>query len=127
MSIVTGTVDEFGHPKIPLTVTGLRGRVTMAATVDTGFDGYLCLPTEIAIQIGLELSGRLVVELADGSRRTTLVFAGTVTVGENAKDVDIILTEADEPLVGTGLLAETALTIDFPQRTVELRRESPSQ
>ena len=41
--------------------------IAVDAVIDTGFDGYLCLPVQLAIQLGLELSGSIKVELADGS------------------------------------------------------------
>ena len=44
-----------------------RKSVEIDAIIDTGFDGSLCLPVPIAIQLGLELSCSQVVELADGS------------------------------------------------------------
>jgi predicted aspartyl protease len=42
--------------------------VTLAAIVDTGFDGDFCLPTAHEVQLGLELIGERLVELADGTR-----------------------------------------------------------
>jgi len=79
--MVTGFIDDAGHPKVELTVVGKRGEITLIPTIDTGFDGQLCLPTEVAIQLGLELIGRLFIELADGTRQRSLVFSGLVEIG----------------------------------------------
>ena len=46
---------------------GSRQTLVFTATVDTGFDGDLCLPTRLAVQLGLELIGELEIELADGT------------------------------------------------------------
>lgn len=55
--------------RIRVIVTGIRRETSFDAIIDTGFDGYLCLPVQIAIQVGLELYGAQVSELADGSTR----------------------------------------------------------
>jgi hypothetical protein len=57
---------------------GARQTIELIAIVDTGFDGDLCIPTRVAVQLGPELTGELDVELADGTRRKQLVFAGSV-------------------------------------------------
>lgn len=44
------------------------------------------------------------MELADGTRKRELVFGGMVTLGEEEKRADIILTDAQDTLLGTGLL-----------------------
>lgn len=118
--MITGFFDESGHPKIVLIVLGKRGEISIRPTIDTGFDGHLCLPTEIAIQLGLELVGRLYVELADGTRQKNLVFSGTIRIGDKEKETEIILTESDDPLIGTGLLQDMELRIDFKERKVEV-------
>jgi clan AA aspartic protease len=118
--MVTGFIDDAGHPKVELTVIGKRGEITLTPTIDTGFDGQLCLPTEVAIQLGLELIGRLFIELADGTRQRSLVFSGLVKIGATEEEVDIILTEADDSLVGTGLLQGRVVTLDFQRKRVEI-------
>jgi predicted aspartyl protease len=35
--------------------------------LDTGFDGFLCLPTPVAVSLGLELIDVVSSELADGT------------------------------------------------------------
>ncbi len=41
-----GYIDKYRHPKVVVMVNG----VAIDAIVDAGFDGDLCLPTEVAIQ-----------------------------------------------------------------------------
>jgi len=122
--MMIGFFDESGHPKIEIRVIGTREDVTITPTIDTGFDGQLCLPVEIAIQLGLELVSRVSVELADGSRQKTLVFSGTIEMGDQEVEAEIILTESDDPLIGTGLLRDMVLNIDFGERRVEILPKS---
>jgi len=55
-------------------VIGLRERQRLLALFDTGYDGFLCLPVEIAVGLGLELSGSQWVQYADGRIERELVF-----------------------------------------------------
>lgn len=101
-------------------MAGARQEMTLLALVDTGFDGWVCLPTPIAIQLGLELFGLQVVELGDGSEIEELVFRGKVTFKQKRRNVDITLTNSADALLGTGLLEDSVLTIDFVERTMEI-------
>jgi len=98
--------------------------MTLLALVDTGFDGWVCLPTPIAIQLGLELFGLQVVELGDGSEIEELVFRGEVIFNQKRRDANITLTNSTDALLGTGLLEDSVLTIDFVDRTVEIAQKN---
>jgi len=93
----------------------------LSAILDTGFDGDLCVPTAIAIQAGLELTGEQFVELADGSQKKQLVFTGSVRFAGCVHPVEVLLTESQDALIGTRLLSHYALAIEFPGAGVNLR------
>lgn len=114
-------VNEYGHPIVGITVVGSRGSATAEAILDTGFDGDVCLPTQVAIQLGLKLAATQLIELADGTRKRELVFAGEGVFEDKVRKVEIILTEGQDALIGTRLLAYKILEIDFLKRTVEIR------
>ena len=78
------------------------------------------MPVQIAIQLGLELCGLQRVELADGSRKNELVFAGIARLGERQGEVEITLTESKDTLIGTHLLLGHALEIDYVGKTVQI-------
>jgi clan AA aspartic protease len=123
---VVGHVDEQGWPLLPVLIKGARAEVTLEAVIDTGFDGSLCVPVEVAVQLGLELIGFQTVEYADGRRSRELVFLGSVVLAGQERKVEISLTDAQEALVGTELLAHFTLEINFPQKSVRLRSEGGS-
>ena len=115
-------------PKIPITVRGRKRSRQMEAIVDTGFDGQLCLPASVVLNMGLELVGKLTIRLADGSRRNRLLFRCEIELGDETKLVDAFLTSGDDALIGTTLLSNYSLTIDFSsdqvQRVTLKRRRS---
>ena len=90
--------------------------------MDSGFDGHLCLPTGLAVQLGLELIGEQPIELADGTQKDELVFAGSVRFLGETREVQIMLTNSEDALLGTRLLDHYPVSIDFPGGRVRLRQ-----
>lgn len=108
-------------PTARIEIIGGRQAIELTAIVDTGFDGDLCLPTRVAVQLGLELIGESDVELADGTRRNQLVFAGSVQFFSETQEVQIMLTDSEDSLIGTNLLEKHRVSIDFPGAQVKRR------
>ncbi len=114
-------------PRVDLLVFGSREQISISAIVDTGFNGYLCLPTSVAVRLGLELVSEGLIELADGRTQKQLVFLGTVEFIDEVQPVMIYLTDSEDALIGTRLLDDCVLTIDFPRRSIELKRNPDGQ
>jgi clan AA aspartic protease len=109
-------------PKVELVAIGARRKAQVAAIVDTGFDGQLCLPISLAVTLGLLLTSVEEVELADGTRKHELVYSGSVRFLGRRRKIRIFLTNSEDALVGTELLKDCRLTIDFPTGKVQLKR-----
>ena len=121
MTLIRGYLDGYHQPRVAITVRGARSDVSLDAVIDTGFDGHLCLPVAVAIELGLELYGAQRTELADGSIKSELVFIGHAGFASlPSQEVEILLTESDEALVGVGFLADCHLEIDFPKGIVRI-------
>ena len=108
-------------PMVDVQVAGTRKRIRIRAILDTGFEGQVCLPIELAVPLGLELSGRMQYQLADGSLKRDLLFKGNAFFLGKKRRAVISLTEGDA-LVGTELLSDCRLLIDFPKEKVRLAR-----
>jgi predicted aspartyl protease len=108
-------IDDFGYPRVNVTVTGARRKVTLPALVDTGFDGYLSLPIRIAVDLGLELIASFSIELADGTvLEDQPVFSGRGCLDRGRpREIEIVLTGCEEALVGLNWLREGSLFINF--------------
>jgi predicted aspartyl protease len=100
--------DEFGHLVVDMEVKGGLDSKAVSAFIDTCFDGYICLPTEIAVQLGLLLFAYEPYELADGSEKKGLVFLGSAKFSDDDEEmpVEIVLTESMDTLVGIAMLME---------------------
>ena len=114
--------DSRNHPKIRLAVGGAKQSNLLEAILDTGFDGYLSLPINIAVTLGIELAAIIPVEYADGRRNQELVFSVKVSFGATEETVPATLTAGAEALAGTALLAGYELKLNFPKQKINLVR-----
>jgi clan AA aspartic protease len=79
--------------------------------VDTGFEGFLTLPPDAIIKLGLPYIAPLDANLADNSRIVTNVHQGTILW--NGVELNIpILAMGRRPLLGTALLVDSHLGKD---------------
>ena len=111
---------------VEIEVSGLRASATVEAVVDTGFDGAVCLPLDIAVPLGLELAGTEWAEYADGRIERELWFRGTVQFLGETQTVRISLTESEEALAGMALLKGCTLFIDCDTGNVRIERKQDS-
>jgi len=111
-----GYIDEYGQGKVEVGIIGRKTEVPVNAVIDTGFDGYVCLPVQVAIQLGLELCDTMEVELADGTIKKEMVFSGLTKFGEETKKARIMLTESQQALIGTRMFSY--LELDFANNKV---------
>jgi len=109
-----GYIDEHGEARVKVGVMGKE----IDAVIDTGFEGDLCLPIQVAVQLRPELTGVESFELADGSIKQELVFSGKTKFGETEKNAWITLTESDDALLGTGMFSH--LELDYENETVKI-------
>ncbi len=119
--MICGYFDEESQPVISVQVTGHYGTLQVILTVDTGFDGDICLPASTAVSLGLSLGGYRFVQLADGSINKGLYFRGQCQVSDlPVRDVNVYITELEDGLIGAGMFQNMRLEIDYGQQTVSL-------
>lgn len=104
-------------------IIGSRGRHKCEALIDTGFTGYLSLNHDIAARLGLELTAIEPTELANGQEADAYVVDGKVSFLDREFSVPIVLSSSDEALIGTMLLGDCELSIDFPSKLVRIVRK----
>lgn len=111
------------EPTVPIVLHG-RIRCRIDAVLDTGFSDYVCLSRVHRGKLHLRSVGILPYELADGSRVDEEVFLAEVTFEGQRQRVLVTLTDSSDSLVGTALLRDCSVRIDFPRRQVVVRRRA---
>jgi len=121
--MIIGVILDNGTPMIELKVHGAREESTIEGILDTGFNGFICLPTSIAVALGLELIDTITSELADATLvEEELVFAGQAEWDGTFMDIRITLTRSEETLIGTAFLTGYRVEIDYTARTLTIEK-----
>jgi clan AA aspartic protease len=89
-----------------------HAEIDIECIVDTGFEGFLTLPPTIVAELKLPYVAPIDANLADNSRIVTNVHQGTI-LWNGVKRVIPILAMGRRPLIGTALLVDLHLGIDF--------------
>ena len=102
--MITGVVNANREAIIRLIVHGTTGQTSeIEAVIDTGFTGFLTLPTPFILSLGLIWRGQAQAMLGDGNLHQFDVY-GTTVIWDG--QVRIVETDAADttPLIGMGLL-----------------------
>lgn len=88
------------------------GTREIECVVDTGFEGFLTLPSVLVAELTLLYVAPINANLADNSRIVTNVYRGIILWNEIERVIPV-LEMGRRPLIGTALLEEYHLSIDF--------------
>lgn len=126
--MIEGVIQSTGTPVLEVKPVGKAGtEMIVEGILDTGFDGYLCLPIPVAVSLGLELIDVTRTELADGTiLEDELVFAGQVEWDGVMMEVDILLTRSNDVLVGTAFLNGYLIRLDYQAHSFRIERAPAS-
>ena len=110
--MITGLVTPNREAVIRLPVRGEDTRAdTVDAIIDTGFAGYLTLPTRLVTDLDLTFAGATRAVLADGSEVQLAVFEAVVVWDDQERRV-LALATRGSALVGMSLLSGSRVTLD---------------
>lgn len=114
--MITGAVLGSLFPYVQLVFRGPDGTETpVNFHLDTGYNGYLALPSGRIERLGLsrsESDDGMDVELADGSTFVAPIYDATVVWDGQERTIPV-LTLDGEPLLGTSLLFDHEANIHF--------------
>jgi clan AA aspartic protease len=110
--MIYGVVNLRREATLPLVVGNSTGqRKVIDTVIDTGFDGFLSLPSEIIVRLSLPWRTSNTATLGDGSETLFDFYAGSVIWNGRYRQVDIAASET-EPLLGMAMLYGCRLQID---------------
>ena len=117
-----GTVDERGRALLVVRISNeLKGDYTAVTTwIDTAFDGHLVLSLELIRELELDSLVETEAILADGSRVSLETFFCCVEWFGEKRPLQVIANDGRFPLLGTGLLEQRVLHIDYRAKTLTL-------
>jgi clan AA aspartic protease len=121
--MITGVVTDDREAVISLTIHGPSGQQDdVAAVIDTGFDGWLSLPTALIAKLGLLWRRRGSAILADGTVCEFDISEADVIWDGQPRRIPVDAVDM-LPLVGMTLLENHELTMQIrPQGRVTLAR-----
>ena len=105
---------------VPLAISGPAGEARVDAIVDTGFSGFLLLPSVLIVQLALPRLGTTSTTLADGTQRPMHVYTVAVSWLDEIRTGPALAGPTGEVLLGTTLLANSRLTVDYPEQMLTI-------
>ena len=110
--MMQGVVNRRCEATLPLVVDNVNGqRQVIDAVIDTGFNGFLTLPSSIITALDLSWNASDIVTLGDGSETFFDLYSVTVFWDGQYREIDVAESETD-PLIGMSLLYKYGLRID---------------
>jgi clan AA aspartic protease len=110
--MIQGVVNQRCEAILPLVIGNSTGqRQVLDAVIDTGFNGFLSLPSTIIEALNLPWSGSDIVTLGDGSETLFDLYGATIIWDGQYHEIDIAESDT-EPLVGMALLYGYRLQVD---------------
>lgn len=110
--MIYGVVNLRREATLPLVVGNSSGqRQVIDTVVDTGFSGFLSLPSAISATLNLPWTASDIVTLGDGSETLFDLYTATVIWDGQYREIYIAESET-EPLLGMALLYGYRLQVD---------------
>jgi predicted aspartyl protease len=118
--LIEGVLTADGLPGVEIELANKRWQ----AIIDTGFNGELELPEELRLHVNAQYVGRVTSLLAANQHVEEDVFLVDFPFDHHVVRVEATFVHCEDILVGTGMLRDYRLLIDFPARTVVIEKAS---
>lgn len=104
-----------------LTIRLLNGS-QLECALDTGFNGFLLLPRKFIEDNSLPFVGsEFVIMVEENTTEVEVVSGEIIWLGETLP-VRILVSETEETLIGTKMLIDSKLEIDYKNLTVKITK-----
>jgi clan AA aspartic protease len=109
--MMQGYVNQQQEAVLAIAVKGDSNLKSVDAIIDTGFNGFLSLPTSIIVELDLMWSYSDIATLGDGSETLFDIYAAQIIWNGQYQKIEVNAAEA-EPLLGMRMLKGYRLQID---------------
>ena len=116
--MIDGIITGDGVPAIDVDLGGQHWQ----AIVDTGFNGELELPERLRTHVNAQFIGRVTSLLAANQRIEEDLFFVDFPFDGRTVRAEATFVVGDDILIGTGMLRDYRLQIDFPARTIAIEK-----
>ncbi len=119
---MNGYVDNAGRALLSIQIANARDTplIEVLAWIDTAFDGHLVLPSGLIKELELESLAQAEGILADGSHVTLETYFCFVEWFDKRVPLQVIANDGRFPLLGTEMLLDRVLHIDYRQKVLSL-------
>ena len=118
--MLIGTIEKSRYPRLLLAFFAQGNPIDLKFLVDSGFDDEVALSYNQADLFELEIQDYVKVTYASGEWAQELIALGKIVWFGEARDVRVILSDDEEPAIGTKLLKGCVATMDFIQDTLTI-------
>jgi predicted aspartyl protease len=119
--MVSGRVNRHGEPVISIQLILRTRPAKLMAVIDTGFNGYLSVPSRLLVRSKWLAIGTEKFEIATGALVEQEIYLGEAIFDGQRAPVYSVATEARDILIGTKLLRDKTLMVNFRTRRVTVR------
>ncbi len=118
--MMTGNIEEGVYPRLLVAVVTPSENIVAKMLVDTGFDGDVAMHYDDADRFQLELVDYMLIEYASGERLEEIYCRGKVLWFGEIMEGEFILSNDEEPAIGTRLLQGCVMNMNFIDNTLTI-------
>ena len=111
--MLDGRVNRHGEPIVAIQLLLRTRPSTFSAVIDTGFNGYLSIPRRLLRHSRWQAIGTEKFEIATGAIVEQEIFLGAIIFDGQRSPAYVVATQAQDILIGTKLLKNKSLSINF--------------
>ena len=120
--MIIGFVNESDEPVVEVKLDLGKEKRAVNAVIDTGFNGYISVPRKLIDESNWDFLGIEEYELASGELMREKVFLGRIEIGMEKLAVFILSSNSSDTLIGTKLLRNRLLIINFADKTLKIEK-----
>ena len=116
-----GIVNSDDEPIVEIFLLTKEGQIKVPAIIDTGFNGFVSAPGKYIKESDWEFVGYEEYEIATGEIVKEKVYIANLIFDDEPQYVPALSSGSKDILIGTKLLRDRVLLINFVSRELEIK------